>query len=175
MERRAWKRICFTLFPVSFCLLVGLTLHVAKSAAASTAAQSGVEEGSIDASDRADQPEVRQAPQAASNEEGQPQEDPVHLLEAAFAVPREEGVDLSGGLHEDHQPEPSSAASVVRNIISAILTVTIVFLSVRIVWDVMNFVGDVPDPFADVRSADEIPQAIDELLNANVPLAFVIR
>ncbi|KAL8455167.1 hypothetical protein Emag_001004 [Eimeria magna] len=175
MKRRAWQRLCYFVFPLVLCLLVDVTLHAAQGSAASTEAEPEVEQEVIDVVDAAGDSHPREEePLAAVNEAAPEQEELMHAQEDVLAIPREENVDLDGSVQDDKQPAGSTSA-VVRNIISLLLTATIIFLSARIVWDVMNFVGDVPDPFAHVQSPYEIPQAIDDLLNKNVPLAFVIR
>ncbi|KAL8436168.1 hypothetical protein ACSSS7_001898 [Eimeria intestinalis] len=176
MRRKIWHIVRVPLFLFLFCSLIPLTLHATTSAAASSAAEPEVAEVAIDTSAAAGDLNASQSHLGAAPTEADPaQEVLLHAHEDVFSVSREEGADLSEGMQEDHQPGSSAASSVVRNVVSLFLTAIIVSLSLRIIWDVMNFVGDVPDPFAHVQTPEEIPQAIEELLDENVPLAFVIR
>ncbi|KAL8454278.1 hypothetical protein Emed_000387 [Eimeria media] len=182
-QRRARQRFFrFFVFSLFLSLLSDFPLPVTKSAAAATEPQPDVveEQELIEVSgSAAGESDLKQPgpPPAAANEASPEPEELLHAQEEdVFAIPREE--DLSGVLPDDQQHPAagsSSSSSVVRNVISVLLTAIIVFLSARIIWDVMNFVGDVPDPFAHVQTPEEIPQAIDDLLNKNTPLAFVIR
>ncbi|OEH75901.1 hypothetical protein cyc_05437 [Cyclospora cayetanensis] len=70
-------------------------------------------------------------------------------------------------------------SSVTWHLLSRLIKVGLFMLIIamagKITWELMNYVGDVPDPFADVKDRTEIPNAIQELLAGGKPLAFVIR
>lgn len=74
------------------------------------------------------------------------------------------------------QPKPKlRRRSPLSSIVTMGLSVALVILLGLISWDLMNFVGDVPDPFENVEDPRDIPKAIERLLNEGKSLAFVVR
>lgn len=66
-------------------------------------------------------------------------------------------------------------SSLLSTIVTAGLSAALIVLLCLITWDVMNFVGDVPDPFEHVEDPRDIPAAIEQLLSRGESLAFVVR
>ncbi|KAL8425744.1 hypothetical protein Efla_003122 [Eimeria flavescens] len=175
MERPRWRRCC-AFFAVSLVCLAGKLYTCGPvGAAAAGVADSSASLQSVDlaAGPLEGAEQNGQAQGALAGEGEQPNREAANFQEEPYEVQRDD--PLFNENRSAAGARGTSASFVLKNMITFALTVAIVFLSARIIWDIMNFVGDVPDPFAHVQSSQDIPAAIEDLLEQGNPVAFVIR
>lgn len=93
--------------------------------------------------------------------------------EGAFLLERDEQEVQKEINKRETAARPSSSA--FSNFVTMALATALLTMIILIAKDAMNFVGDVPDPFEKVTAAEEIPAAIQALIDKDTPLAFVVR
>lgn len=77
--------------------------------------------------------------------------------------------------HEERRPRRDRFAPLLSTFVAMGLATALFALAGLIVWDIMNFVGNVPDPFAGVKEPQEVPHIIEQMLAEGKSFAFVIR
>ncbi|CDJ31477.1 uncharacterized protein EMH_0067100 [Eimeria mitis] len=70
-------------------------------------------------------------------------------------------------------PHPSTSGILGRVVTMGLLASVVVLMGL-VSWEVMNFVGDVPDPFKDVKDPTLIPVMIEDMLAGGKSIAFVV-
>lgn len=128
---------------------------------------SGVKEATA-AEAEAEAKQLHELDAASSHEEGAFMKE--ELEEQSYSLQQEQKNASAG-----RTVAPPHRSSLAFTILTRSLTIAMVIIAGLIAWDIMNFVGDVPDPFGDVESPEGIPGAIEHLLDQGKPIAFVVR